>query len=197
MDGKTLMPAGMLVLVVGASGAGKDTVLRGARKALAADPMFVFPMRHITRPAEPTEPHIPVSSEEYQSMLDHGAFALHWRAHGFGYGITSAIEAELGAGRIVVCNVSRGVVDIARRCWSRVRVIEIRLSPEVRVERLRGRAREGSQHLSQRLAREDDVPPVEVDLVISNDGHAAEAIDAFVCDLDGIVRRTDAKNRPS
>ncbi len=48
---------GRLVVVVGPSGAGKDTLIARARVRLAGDPTIVFPLRLVTRTASAAEDH--------------------------------------------------------------------------------------------------------------------------------------------
>src|SRR5258708_1339198 len=126
----------MLVLVVGPSGAGKDTLLEAARRALADDPRFRFVRRVITRPADAGgEAHEAVTEEEFARR----AFALQWQAHGLHYGIPA--ETIVGGPVVVVANVSRTVVaDAARRFPTRV--IEVTAPVEVLAARLAARARE-------------------------------------------------------
>src|SRR5258708_37970574 len=111
------MPAsGTLILVVGPSGAGKDTLIAGARAALNGDARFVFPRRAITRSqlagGEDNETMTPGA---FAAAVAAGAFALPWRAHGLRYGLPLAIEAARGQGRHVVANVPRSGVAHARR----------------------------------------------------------------------------------
>jgi hypothetical protein len=99
---------GRLVLVVGPSGVGKDSVLDGARAALKGNPDVVFPRRVVTRaPGLGGEDYIPASEADFAAMAANGDFALHWPAHGLHYGIPNSIEADLAAGRQVVVNVSQ------------------------------------------------------------------------------------------
>ena len=109
----------MLVLVVGPSGAGKDTVLALARVALAGDRRFRFVRRVITRPADAGgEDHEAVSVREFDAR----AFALRWQAHGLHYGIPLDVTDDLARGIVVVANVSRGVIAAAAEQFP-VRVI--------------------------------------------------------------------------
>ena len=95
--------SGTLVLVVGPSGSGKDTLIGGAARDLAGDGAFVFPRRIITRPTEAGgEPHIAQTLPAFEEAEKAGAFALSWRAHGLAYGIPGAIRGDLRAGRHVV-----------------------------------------------------------------------------------------------
>src|SRR6202040_1175469 len=109
----------MLVLVVGPSGAGKDTLLDAARQALADDPRFRCGRRVITRTAQAGgEAHESVPDAEFATR----DFALSWQAHGLRYGIPADIAADLQSGRVVVANISRGIITQAARRFP-VRVI--------------------------------------------------------------------------
>src|ERR1700722_14225051 len=137
----------MLVLVVGPSGAGKDTLLDAARWALTDDPRFRFVRRVIPPPADAGgEAHEPVTEAEFATC----DFALAWQAHGLHYGIPADIAADLDAGRVVVANVSRGVIAEAAR-WFPVRVIEISAPPQVLAARLAARGRESASDVAARL----------------------------------------------
>ena len=102
---------GRLVLVVGPSGAGKDTLIQGARESCANDPSVVFPKRVVTRPSSSAEDHDTMSDAAFTAAVADGAFALWWGAHGNQYGIPASIDADIRAGKTVVCNVSRTIVE--------------------------------------------------------------------------------------
>lgn len=171
-------PSGVLYLVVGPSGAGKDSLLSHAAAALEGT--HVFPRRLITRPHDAGgEEHEAVSAEAFAELRDAGRLALHWRAHGLDYGIGSEIGDVLATGRHVVCNVSRGVVDEARtrfRCF----VVSIDASPEVRAARLQARGREAADDIAGRLSRDVDVA---ADATVINDGSLQAARQRFVAIL--------------
>lgn len=159
---------GRLILVVGPSGAGKDTLLGLARSACAEDKNVVFPRRVVTRQASAAEDNAQLSAEEFREALARGDFALHWEAHGHSYGLPRAIDDDLRAGRSVVVNVSRTVIDAARRVYANVTVIVITAPPEMLVERLRMRARGSDGKVEQRLGRTVDA--ATPDMTILNVG---------------------------
>ena len=167
----------MLILVVGPSGAGKDTLLAAAKRALADDPRFRFARRVITRPAEAGgEDHEAVSDAEFVRR----DFALKWRAHGLHYGIPAEAIAK---GSITVANVSRTVISEAARRFQ-VRVIEVTAPPDVLAARLGSRGREAEADVASRLARDVPLPAdVMVERVL-NDGSVEQGAARFIAALN-------------
>ena len=183
---------GTLILVVGPSGAGKDTMIAGARAALSGDNRFVFPRRAITRPqvvgAEDSETMAPGA---FAAAIAAGAFAFVWRAHGLSYGIPIAIKTALSQGRHVVVNVSRSVVPEARQRYQHVRIVEAWAPPEVLERRLDARGRENSEEIAERLARTSSVTVEGPDVTrIETTGTVAETLERFLEILRALAPET-------
>lgn len=170
---KALIGPGRLVLVVGPSGAGKDTLLRLAQTAITPDDRIAFPRRTVTREASAAEDNLCVSRDEFQRTIVQGGFALHWEAHGHLYGVPRAIDDAIAAGHTVVANVSRTVVALARQTYAAVTVVMITAPADILAERLAARARPSDGATQGRLARSIDAG-VAPDVTISNVGIAAD-----------------------
>ena len=171
---------GRLVLVVGPSGAGKDTVLSGAKAACAADASIVFPRRIVTRPASGSEDHDSIAEADFAAALRDGAFALSWDAHGLRYGVPSTIDIDIRLSRTVVCNVSRGIVAGARERYAHVRCALITAPAELLAARLAARSRATDASHDARLDRNSLYTQFSSDVVIDNDGAAEDAVKTFV-----------------
>ena len=162
---------GRLILVVGPSGAGKDTLIAGAHAACAGDVSIVFPRRVITRASTAAEAHDSMSEEEFRQAAALGRFALWWEAHGNCYGIPAAIDDDIRARRTVVCNVSRTIAAAARQRYASVTVVMVTAPLDVLQARLAGRERDSDGDLGARMARSALAERgLEADMVIENVG---------------------------
>ncbi len=175
-----LIGPGRLVLVIGPSGAGKDTLIRAARERLAGDRSYVFPRRVITRPPSDDEDNSAIDDASFTSIAAAGGFALSWEAHGLNYAVPASIHFTLAEGRTVICNVSRTVVATCRARYENVRVIEVTAPSEVLAARLAARGRPQDGSVAQRLARTNTVGRVEADVTVENTGAIEEACTAFI-----------------
>lgn len=163
---------GRLVLVVGPSGAGKDTLLRLAQAACIDDHNVVFPRRVVTRESSADEDNIAMSQDDFRRACEHGDFAVHWEAHEHSYALPLDINDNIRAGRAVVANVSRTVIGALRQAYANVVVVAITAPPDVLAQRLAARARHSDGNLADRLARRVDDASANADITILNAGSA-------------------------
>jgi len=169
-----------LVLVVGPSGAGKDTLLGLAKAACADDGNIVFPRRVITREASASEENEEVSTGTFQEALARGDYAMHWEAHGHCYALPRTIDDEIRIGRTIVANVSRTVIGAMRSAYADVVVVSITAPPNVLAERVAMRARTSDGMVENRLRRTvtdaSAVPDVTIVNVGSAEYHARQLV---------------------
>lgn len=187
-------PRGTIILVVGPSGSGKDSILSAAEAVLGNDGEFFFPRRDVTRPAAlGGEPYCSVSAGEFQHRRSHGAYSLSWFAHGLGYGVPQAIEQQLSQGRHVVVNVSRAVIPEVRRRLQPACVVSIEVPSDVLRARLAARERETAEEIEARLERAAAFDVQGSDVThLQNDTSLETAVARFVTLLRKINRAKES-----
>ncbi|MBU2838508.1 PhnN protein [Acidithiobacillus thiooxidans] len=178
----------LLVLVVGPSGAGKDSVIRGAEATLKNDPRFYFARRMVTRNT-PQAGEINISAEAFRQHTESGYFAKTWDAHQLSYGLPrSELQPQNAAVQIIIANVSRTVLnDLLAEHGGHV--LYITASPSEIRRRLEKRHRESAASINDRLRRHIPLPDQLPMTTIRNDGLLEEAIKQCVHSLIGLVER--------
>jgi phosphonate metabolism protein PhnN/1,5-bisphosphokinase (PRPP-forming) len=165
------------VLVCGASGAGKDSVMGWAQNHLAGQRNVVFARRIVTRPAQSGSEHDEVSVHQFDQLVQAHALAWHWNAHGFGYGISKHYAADVAAGRVVVINGSREHASAlsTQELAHQVRIVQVVAHPAQLAQRLYQRGRDTLQAVAQRLERNTQFADLHADCTIVNSGALGDA----------------------
>ncbi|MGY4827070.1 phosphonate metabolism protein/1,5-bisphosphokinase (PRPP-forming) PhnN [Sphaerotilaceae bacterium SBD11-9] len=162
-----------LIVVVGPSGAGKDSVLQAWAALRGGEAAVHTARRVITRPADGgVEQHEAVSADEFSALSGSGAFATAWQAHGLAYGVRHRALAPLATGGWVLLNGSRAHLPTLRQQAPRLRVVEITAPPAVLAQRLARRGREDEAAVTARLQRQ--VAGAQADLTLVNDSSVDE-----------------------
>lgn len=167
-----------LYYVVGASGAGKDSLMQYARAALDGKDAIVFAHRYITRAVQADgENHIALTKAEFLQRKRNDLFAMTWQSHGYHYGIGTEVDLWLDKGLNVVVNGSRSYIPSALARYPQLQVIWISAAPQVLAARLARRGRESRTEISARLQRNArlGVEPPPGALHINNEGPLASA----------------------
>jgi ribose 1,5-bisphosphokinase len=186
----TNLDAGMLAVVVGPSGAGKDTLMGIAGQHFAGRPDVHFVRRVITRDSDAGgEDHKSVSDADFDAMERAGAFAVSWPAHGLKYGIPAGVTDDLARGHLVIANGSRSALDRFQTVFPRLKVINITARREVLAERLMARGRESREDVLKRLERSSLTVNGQYDVVdIDNSGALEDAGRVIVAELERLIR---------
>ena len=133
--------SGRLICVVGPSGVGKDSVMRGIHKIL---PQTHLVRRVITRPPDlGGEVYDAATEAEFHEMASNGAFAVHWGAHGLYYGIPQTVRCELSKGTVCLANFSRKALVVGADAFPGLIVLNITAKPATLAKRLAARGRSG------------------------------------------------------
>lgn len=176
------MTMGRLILVVGPSGVGKDSLLDTAKEYLSDDDRVIFARRYITRNEDAGgEDHREISPADFDRKLANGDFSLHWQAHGHQYGISASTLRDVKSGHTVVVNGSRGIVEAAREIYPALSVASITTQPDILRKRLQNRGRESDTEIEARIERATALKISGPDITeIDNSGPLEIAAQKFV-----------------
>jgi thymidine phosphorylase len=176
--------SGNFFFVVGPSGAGKDSLIDGARQQL--DPaQFIFATRTITRPADSGgEAHQACTQSEFTLLQQQGKFLITWQAHNLSYGLPSALLEALATGQHVIANGSRAMVAQLSTRVPNLVVVEIGAPAGILAQRLAQRGRESADDVAKRLARKAEPYPEGTRVLrVTNDQTPAIGVSRFVAAL--------------
>jgi len=169
--------------VMGASGAGKDSIMAYARQKMSENNPSVFCHRYITRAADAGgENHIALTDREFENRKNHGCFAMCWQSHGNQYAIGVEIHTWMKAGLNVVVNGSRAYLNEALMMFPDMIPVLISVSDDVLFDRLSVRGRESVQAINDRIQRSRSLVSITHPnlIVIENNGELTTAGDALV-----------------
>lgn len=178
----TMADEGAMVVVVGPSGAGKDSVMAYAARHFSGESRVAFVRRVITRRADAGgEAHEAIDADGFRRRAAEGAFAVSWQAHGLSYGIPRETLGRLAGGMTLVANGSRAALADFAKAFPRLKVVLITARPDVLAARLAARGRESGEAIARRLERAGpEIVPTADTVVIDNSGPLEEAGEAFV-----------------
>ncbi|MGA1932224.1 hypothetical protein ACH5BF_05825 [Arcobacter sp. YIC-464] len=163
-----------IVLIVGPSGVGKDTLLKGAKKELKGDIHFV--KRYITRKPDKNEKNFFVDNFAFEILKHNSFFASTWNAHGNYYGIAkNSIKNKVN-----VISISRSKVSDFEKQYEKVYTINITVSKEELRNRLLLRKRESIEEIEKRLDRSYENIDAKNLIDFDNSKNIDESLEEFI-----------------
>lgn len=142
-----------VLLVVGPSGSGKDTLLRSAKEHFAGQDQPAFIRRYITRQPDNNEDNYYLDTRAFSLLGKAGFFLSTWQAHDNFYGIPDHALGDKDGPGIAICSISRSAVGDFERRFEHTTTILVTAREEVLRQRLERRGREDETAVQNRLSR--------------------------------------------
>jgi len=138
-----------IILIVGPSGVGKDTLINYLKKELDNNDDYNFINRYITRIPDENEKNYYLGEEAFRILNDQGFFVSSWYAHKNCYGIAKNDILE----GINIISISRKHISDFEENYEHVTTVHVTLPKLMLLERLRLRKRESEAQIMQRIKR--------------------------------------------
>ena len=170
---------GKLIVIVGPSGAGKDTLITEVLKDEELSKSLQLVKRTVTRKAsKDAEDFISLSEEEFLKAKADDAFCVTWQAHDLYYGVDRSALNHVKSGGYALFNGARRVLLEIKDTFTHVVVINITANPDVLAERLQKRGRENTEAVIKRLKQQNlNIDPSFLPINIDNSGPLDVAVE--------------------
>lgn len=170
-----------LILLVGPSGSGKDTLLRAVRRQFNGSCLVEFVRRYITRPPDSNEDNYYVDRSCFKILKHNGFFVSDWQAHGNEYGIPRNAISGSNEYQRLLCSVSRDAIGDFENFHNDVTVLQVTASKDVLRRRLQGRGRENPEDIEKRLSRAEHPVHAKDLIVFDNSTSLEQSQKNFIC----------------
>jgi len=178
---------GLLVVMSGPSGVGKDTIIE---RLLALDPKLTYSVSCTTRAPRPGEVdgvhYMFVSREKFEDLVKEDYFLEHASYNGNLYGTpANAVEAARASGQDILLKIEvQGAQLVRKRVNDGIFIFIAPPNTEELARRQSGRSSENQQDITERLriAEKEMTYARDYDHVVVNDD-----LDRAVLEVEGII----------
>ena len=160
-----------VLLFIGNSGSGKDTIMRELKEKLdSLGASTIIPKRFITRKNHVSENFVSLDEETFIQYVNELKFILHWFIYGNYYGfLKSDIYPYLDGKNYILMNISRAISMDALTKLPDAKLIKLEVDKSIAIERITRRKRDTNQMVEQRITRmERDIPLPEIFITLKN-----------------------------